>query len=84
MQKENADALKDEYEKALDVESKAKESANKYQSILKQKQDAFNEKVDQYNVAKQVSDDYKNTSMFVVMVMLSAFLGSFVVRLQYL
>lgn len=28
---------------------------------MKQKQDAFNEKVDQYNAAKQASDDYKNT-----------------------
>lgn len=60
-QKENANALKDEYEKALDVKSKAKESADKYQSILKQKQDAFNEKVDHYDAAKQASDDYKNT-----------------------
>ena len=34
-QKENANALKDEYEKALDVKSKAKENADKYQSILK-------------------------------------------------
>lgn len=60
-QKENADALKDEYEKALDVKSKAKESADKYQAILKQKQDTFNEKVDHYDAAKQASDDYKNT-----------------------
>ena len=60
-QKENANALKDEYEKALDVKSKAKENTDKYQSILKQKQDAFNEKVDHYDAAKQASDDYKNT-----------------------
>ena len=60
-QKENANALKDEYEKALDVKSKAKENAEKYLAILKQKQDAFNEKVDHYDAAKQASDDYKNT-----------------------
>lgn len=60
-QKENANALKDEYEKALDVKSKAKENADKYLAILKQKQDTFNEKVDHYNAAKQASDDYKNT-----------------------
>lgn len=45
----------------MDVKSKAKESADKYLAILKQKQDTFNEKVDQYNAAKQASDDYKNT-----------------------
>lgn len=43
------------------MKSKAKESADKYLSILKQKQDTFNEKVDHYDAAKQASDDYKNT-----------------------